>query len=89
MCAGIQWVLLWVLVNTYPFRFRIHAQIKITASKVYWDIFRRVLIMTQGLVHRHGLPVVSQMESTVTNPHVCFCISLTNSKLKSKNKDVG
>jgi hypothetical protein len=42
---------LWVPAKTHPFGFRIHAQIKITASKVYWDIFSGVLVMTQGLIH--------------------------------------
>lgn len=51
MYGELQWVLLWVLANTHPLSFRIHAQIKITASKVYWDIFRSVLVMTQGLIH--------------------------------------
>jgi len=84
MYGELQWVLFWVLNNTHPLSFRIHAQIKITASKVYWDIFRNILVMTQGLIHWHSLLVVPQMERTVTNPHICFYISLTNSKLKSK-----
>jgi hypothetical protein len=51
MYGELQWVLLCVLANTHPLSFRIHAQIKITASKVYWDIFRSILVMTQGLIH--------------------------------------
>jgi hypothetical protein len=51
MYGELQWVLFWVLANTHPLSFRIHAQIKITASKVYWDIFRSVLVMTQGLIY--------------------------------------
>ena len=51
MYGELRWVLLWVLANTHPLSFRIHAQIKITASKVYCNIFRSILVMTQGLIH--------------------------------------
>jgi hypothetical protein len=73
-----------IQANTHFISFGIHAQIKIAASKIHWDTFWRVLVMAKCFIHQHGLLVVPQMESAVTNPHFCFCISFASSELNSK-----